>query len=365
MRTKDKKTKILATFVVFVVQIFLFASLVACGQSVPPAATPEMLTPTIPAATPELISSPTPEPSPTATDTPGLVVLLHPGSADDPASQAVLQGWQQAEGAAELQWELRQVLTAGELSQNLRLVVAYPGSIAGPALMELAAAAPQVQFLSVGLESVSPAQNLTAAGPLRADQQGFMAGLLAAMLTPDWRIGVISTSGSASGLSARNGFLNGSTLFCGLCNPYHGPIVDYPLYIELPASASSAEWQAAAQALLDKFVETVYLAPGVEDPAMLSLLAQHNVQLIGGQPMPAGMQSHWVVSILPANSGLYQLLPGLLAGQNAGQVVLPLDFFDIQAVLSPGKERLARQYLADLLAGYIDTGVDPATGEVR
>jgi hypothetical protein len=292
-------------------------------------------------------------------------VVLHSSGANEAPAQAALQGWQQAEGAASLRWELRQSLTAGGLTPDLRLVVAYPGTVSGPDLMELAAAAPQVQFLSVDLEGVAPGPNLTAAGPLRVDQQGFMAGVLAAMLTPDWRIGVISASDSAAGLAARNGFLNGATLFCGLCNPYHGPIVDYPLYIELPAAASSAEWQSAAQALLDKAVETVYLAPGVADPEMLSLLAQNNVRLIGSQPMPAGLQAHWVAAILPSDAGLYPFLPGLLAGKSAGQVTLPLDFFDIQAAFSPGKERLARQYLADLLAGYIDTGVDPETGEIK
>lgn len=362
MSIKSSNIKI---FVFFVVCAFFFALLAACGQAVSPTVAPEMLTPTIPAATPELIPSPTLEPSPTATAAPGLALILHPSGSAGPASQATLQGWQQAEGAAGLRWELRQGLVASELSPDLRLVVAYPGSISGSDIMGLAAAAPQVQFLSVGLEGVSPASNLTAAGPLRSDQQGFMAGLLAAMLTPDWRIAVISTSDSPAGLAARNGFLNGATLFCGLCNPYHGPIVDYPLYIELPVNSGSAEWQAAAQALLDKSVETVYLAPGVADPDMLALLAQNNVQLIGSYPMPPGMQAHWVASILPADSGLYQLLPGLLVGDSAGQVALPLDFFDIQEALSPGKERLARQYLADLLAGYIDTGVDPSTGEVR
>jgi hypothetical protein len=296
---------------------------------------------------------------------PDIALVLYPSDSTDSTAQAVLQGWQQAEGSAGLLWELRQTLATGELTPNLRLVVAYPGAKSGLDLMNLAAAAPHVQFLSVGLQGVSAGTNFTVAGPVRVDRQGFMAGLLAAMTTSDWRIGVISTSDSADGLAARNGFLNGATLFCGLCNPYHGPIVDYPLYFELPSTASSTDWQAAAQALLDRSVETIYLAPGAADPGMLNLLAQNNVQLIGSQPMPAGMKAHWIASILPADAELHSLLPGLVDGKSAGQVDLPLDFFDIQENLSPGKERLARQYLADLLAGYIDTGIDLETGEIR
>jgi hypothetical protein len=35
------------------------------------------------------------------------------------------------------------------------------------------------------------------------------------------------------------------------------------------------------------------------------------------------------------------------------------------ALFSPGKQRLAQETLDDLLAGFIDTGVDPVTGESR
>lgn len=346
----------------FVVQFLLLAILSGCSS---PTIIPDVQTPTFAESTPQVVMSATPEPTPTATAAPGLVVVLHPSAASDPAAQAVLQGWQQAEGAAGLRWELRQSFAAPDLSPGLHLVIVYPGVISGPELMGLVSGAPEVQFLSVGLADVSPGPNLTTAGPVLTDQQGFIAGVVAAMMTPDWRIGVISTSDSVAGLAARNGFLNGATLFCGLCNPYHGPIVDYPLYIELPASASSAEWQAAAQALLDKAVETVYLAPGITDPGMLDLLAQNNIQIIGSYPMPGGFQASWIASVLPAYQELYSLLPGLLDGKSAGQVTIPLDFFDIQEAFSPGKERLARQYLADLMAGYIDTGVEPATGEVR
>jgi hypothetical protein len=34
-------------------------------------------------------------------------------------------------------------------------------------------------------------------------------------------------------------------------------------------------------------------------------------------------------------------------------------------LLSPGRQQLVETMLADLLAGFIDTGVDPQTGESR
>ena len=69
-------------------------------------------------------------------------------------------------------------------------------------------------------------------------------------------------------------------------------------------------------------------------------------------------------------SGLSQkvskLLPDLLAGKAGEKVVMPLSLLDVNADLfSPGRQHLAQETLDDLLAGFVDTGVDPATGENR
>ena len=61
-----------------------------------------------------------------------------------------------------------------------------------------------------------------------------------------------------------------------------------------------------------------------------------------------------------------ELLPGLLNGEGSVVVELPLGFTAVNPDLfSPGRQRLTEIMLADLLAGFIDTGVDPATGEAR
>lgn len=337
--------------------------LAACSQPVPPVVSPTATTPLQALVTPAVSPSATTQPSPTPTSPPGLALAAFPPGPGEAWARSVSQAWQQAAQASGLIWQERQALSSADLVADLRLVLVFPGALpVGASLADLAAAAPQAQFVAIGVAGVSPAANLTVAGPLRYDQQGFIAGVLAAMLTLDWRVGVISISDTPTGLAARNGFLNGAVFFCGLCNPYHGPIVDYPLYVELPALSSSAEWQAAAQLLIDKAVQTVYLAPGVSDLGMLELLARSKVRLIAGYAMPGGLQASWVASILPDDSLARQQLPELLAGTGAGQLALPWDFFDTQEAFTPGKERLARQYLADLLSGYIDTGVDPETG---
>jgi hypothetical protein len=328
--------------------------LAACGE-----------TPAAPIATPELVvvSTPTPEelptPLPTHTPAPSLAILLTGPGADTTQAGALQTALNDTITAAGLHWQVRQQLTPAELGPAVRLVVALPPD---PGLAALAAAAPETQFLAVGIPGLEPAANLNvvgAQGP-RPDHQGFIAGYIAAMLTPDWRVGAITLSDSAEGRAARSGFLNGAVFFCGLCNQSYPPYYDYPRYVELPSSATSAEWQAAANHMIDYYVETVYVAPGAGDPAMLATLAAAGINLIGSSVPTEALLPNWVVSFNSDSlKQVQEVLPQILAGDGGQNLPLPPE------LLSPGKHALAAQVLADLLAGYIDTGVDLTTGENR
>ncbi len=330
------------------------------------------LTPAAPTATPEpaIVPTITPEPLPTvtATHTPApLLAVLLAGPGADTVQAGVLQTTlNEIITAAGLRWQVRQQLTPADLTPAVHLVVALPPD---PGLAALAAAAPGTQFLAVGVPGLEPAANLSivgAQGP-RPDQQGFIAGYIAAMLTPDWRAGAITISDSVEGRAARSGFLNGAVFFCGLCNQSYPPFYDYPRYVELPASATAAEWQAAANHMIDYYVETVYVAPGAGDVAMLATLSAAGVNLIGSGIPGEAIQANWVLSFSSDPLAQVQaVLPQILAGRGGQNLPLPLEFSQINPeLLSPGKQALAEQVLADLLAGYIDTGVDLATGENR
>jgi hypothetical protein len=92
----------------------------------------------------------------------------------------------------------------------------------------------------------------------RPDQLGFIAGVIAAMVSPDWRAGVISLSDTIDGRSARTGFLNGVNFFCGLCLPIHPPVYEYPLYFELPSAPGRV---AKPPIIWSTITETVYVYP--------------------------------------------------------------------------------------------------------
>lgn len=267
---------------------------------------------------------------------------------------------------AGLRVETRPSLSSGELSEQVKLVVALPPS---PGLSELATAAPATHFLAVGVPEVEPSVNLWTIGTLaaRPDQSAFLAGYLAAAITDDWRVGVISAAGSVAGKSARLGFTNGVYYFCGLCRPAYPPfpMAGYPLAAELTAGSGEGEWQPVIAEFKTWEIQTVYVDPGAASPALLEALAGAGFDLIGAGPRPAGLEDHWAATIGAANvlQSLREAWTAWQAGAEQPQDSALL-FTDVnEALFSPGRQALVAELLADLTGGYIDTGVDPATGE--
>ena len=340
---------------------FLVIFLWGC-KTVSPTSQP-VITPSVQApATLPIEPIETPVLTPTETQPSPLAVLLAPDGSDLAQAEVLRSGLAEAITQAGLRWEVRTGLDP--LEPGLRLIIAIPPD---PGVANLASAAPQVQFLAVGIPGLQPTANLSLiGGDNRYDQQGFMAGVIAAMLTPDWRAGAISLADTAAGKAARNGFMNGAVYFCGLCQAYHGPIFDYPLYVEIPSGASQAEWQAAVDALIGKAVQTVYVFPGAGEPGMLEALAGAGIKIISNGTPPENLRSHWVASLdgepIPL---ILRHLPDLLEGKGFAES-MPVVMREVNPDLfSPGRQALAEKIRNDLLSGAIDTGVDLLTGEVR
>jgi hypothetical protein len=297
-----------------------------------------------------------------------MAVLLASPGADQAQVSSLQTSLNDIVTSSGLRWQVRQQLTPDSLVPALRLVVVVPPD---PGLAELITAAPETQFLALGIQGLATAPNLTSIGGEgnRPDQQGFVAGVIAAMLSNDWRVGVISLSDTAEGRAARTGFLNGVVYFCGLCRPAHPPFYEYPLYIELPSTATSAEWQEAANYMVDHEAMTVYVYPQAGGKAMLSILAAGKINIISSGEPPQDALASWVVSLTTDSLPLIiSQVQGLLDGSLSGgqTLVTPIQFTQVNPLLfTPGKQRLAEQVLSDLQAGFIDTSVDLATGENR
>ena len=297
---------------------------------------------------------------PSATSPPSRVVLVVPPAADPAQSDALQSALAELSAAESLEFEVQPALAPGNLTPALRLVVVLAPD---PGLVSLAGAAPDVQFLGIGIPGLAPATNLSLIGSqgMSPDQQGFLAGYLAAVVTPEWRTAVMSIGDTPSGMAARQGFLNGVVFFCGLCRQTYPPFYTYPMYVELPGGASPAEWQAAADVLKDKFVQTVYLAPGAGDETLMTSLAEAGLQLIGSQTPPAAMQAAWIASVGPDYiTPLQTIWPDLMKGEGGADLPAGLAVSDINPeLLSPGRQRLVEELIQELQSGFIDTGVAP------
>jgi hypothetical protein len=273
-----------------------------------------------------------------------------------------------ADLSAEAGWRLdvQPSLSPADLGEDVKVVVVLPPD---PGLAELVAAAPQTQFLAVGIPGAEPGPNLSVidAQGGSPDQNAFLAGYLAATITPDWRVGVLYGT-DAVGKSSQLGFMNGVVYFCGLCRPAFPPFPQpsYPLLAELGEGAGQGDWQTAAEYFKTWDVQTVYIDPGIASTELLEFLAGEGFHLIGAGPHPEGIQDNWVASIGGGDlfQAVRQVWPDLVDGKGPASLDLGMTLTDVNgALLSPGRQRLVEEMMAGLAGGFIDTGVNAETGE--
>jgi hypothetical protein len=310
--------------------------------------------------------APSPLPTPTETALPERLLFLTPAGADESLVAELKAILESLSSSAGLVLESIPEIRPEDLTPETRLIVALPPA---PGLEELASRSPETLFLGIGIPELQPATNVSVIGGLgfRPDQQAFLAGYMAAMLTDDWRVGVISAGGTAEGRAARQGFLNGVVFYCGLCRPEFPPFVLYPTFSEIGDEEGENAWRAAADALIGDAVKTVYLFPGIDNQDIRTYLREAGIGLIGGPDGEEGAQSGWIARVVPDPGQAVTLLwPGLMAGESGHDVPMPLAIRDIDpALLSPGRQQLMERVISDLLEGVTDTGVDPLTGDPR
>jgi basic membrane lipoprotein Med (substrate-binding protein (PBP1-ABC) superfamily) len=335
--------------------LFLVA---ACGRDLPgqPTASPTA-TMLPPAAT-------TVAPTPSATPQPPLAILWAPENADAQTVAALQPMLEQLAVQANLRFQTVKSSLDPNLAQQARVVVAIsPGSD----LENLASAAPDTQFLAIaGDSTLKSGRNLTLSGgqAARPDQLGFLAGYLAAVITQDWRVGVISQASSGPETAAQAAFINGAVFFCGLCRPAYPPFVQYPVFIQLAVGAGQVEVQSAVDTLVSQGVATVYVTPGATSEALLEYLAEKGMHIIGSLPPSQAVQADWVATVtIDWAAAVKAAWPNLLNGEGGQEISLPVVVEDANpALFSPGRQQLVQETLTELLAGRIDTGIDPQTG---
>lgn len=331
--------------------------LVGCGS----AATEET-----PIAPPTLASTETAVPEPTLTPTPEipLALLVVPADMDQATSdiyQTLVYNLAQSAG---MRFQVRNTLTQADLEPSLRVVIALPPD---PGLMELAPAAPQAQFLSVNIPDMVAGGNLSVlANAERPDIAAFISGYITAMITEDYRVGLMIPKDDRLGQITLTAFRNGFDYYCGTCNAFIFPpwctnAPCYPQYVEIPAEEDPLTYNAYSDFLiLQRQVETMYIAPQFATPELLTYLSSSGI-LVVSDMSPSRKYGNWVATIQPdVIHAIESAWPQLASGVGGMSVISPLILVDVSPEhLPPGKEQDAQNVLAQLQAGYILTGVNP------
>lgn len=323
--------------------LILIALLSACGT-----ANETDLPPTpAPTETPVVLPTPT---SPPATP---LVILVLPADMDTETSDLYQKTVYDLAQASSMRYQVRNSLTTADLEPGLTVVITL---LADLGLSELALAAPDVQFLAIGIPGIEAGGNISVLGSgSQAEVVGFLAGYTAAMLTDDYRTGMLMPKDNTEAIRMLNAFNNGRTYFCGLCRPYFYLPWNFPQYLEIPPDEDVNNYDAYADILILQYkVGTLLIHPDIQTQDLVDYIGTTGVYMIGTvtpEQRPAG----WVMTIQPDTIQAIQIAwSQLLAGQGGLTVQSPLGLSDIDpGILSPGKQRLVQQTLDELQAGLI------------
>ncbi len=310
-------------------------------------------------ATPISTDTPLVPPTETATTATPLAILILPADLDPDTSNLYQKTVYDLTQASGMRFQVRNTLTTADLEPGLQVVIALPPD---PGIAALAAAAPQVQFLAINIPEVAAGGNVSVLGNnSQTDVAAFLAGYTAALLTDDYRIGMMMPKDNPDALRALNAYASGMAYYCGTCRPVLFYPWAYPQYIEIPAEEDPDNFDAYADILILQYkVGTIFLHPDIATADLETYIGTTGVYMIGTvtpEEQPAG----WVMTIQPdVIQAIQNAWPGLVSGQGGVTVQSPLGLADIdETLLSPGKQRLVEQTLNDLQAGLISTGATP------
>lgn len=328
-------------FIVLGTVLLLLVS--ACGSS------PEA------ALTPASVPTETLTPAPVLTPTPTipLAVLVLPADLDPETSNQYQKTVYDLTQQSGYRFQVRNSFSEADLEPGLQVVIAVSTD---PGIAALAGAAPQVQFLAINIPNITAGGNVSVlANNTQADVAAFLAGYTAALITDDYRIGMMIPKDNAEAIRALNAFASGMVFYCGTCRPTLFYQWSYPQYIEIPAGEDVNNYDAYADILMLQYrVNTIYIYPDVytEDLATyIGTTGTSMISTVSPEQRPAG----WVMTIQPdVIQAIENAWPQLISGQGGIMVQSPLGIVDVDpSLLTPGKQRLVEQTLIDLQAGLI------------
>jgi hypothetical protein len=252
-----------------------------------------------------------------------------------------------------MRFQVRNSLTLTDLEPGLKVVIVFPPD---PGIAALAAAAPNVQFLAINIPELTAGGNISVlGGNTQSDIAAFLAGYTAALITDDYRIGMMMPRDNADAIRAFNAYVNGMKFNCGTCPRIYFYNWSYPQYVDIPATEDVNNYDAYSDILMTQYkVSTIYLYPDIATEDLVNYIGTTGTLMIGSKS-PGQIPAGWVMTIQPdVIQAIQNAWPQLFNGQGGLTVQSPLGLSDIDPnLLSPGKQRLVLQTLQELQAGLI------------
>jgi hypothetical protein len=200
------------------------------------------------------------------------------------------------------------------LSSPVRLVVAVLNTPDQQnAFRVLAENNPEGTFLALGSGSFEDLSNVVSLSS-NTEQSAFVGGMIAAMVSTDWRVGLLNQTGLPESSADRDAFINGAIYFCGICTSKYGPVIRYPITADV---ASGGDWQTGLTALQGQFVTSLLIDPAIDTAEVQEALADAGLLFITTKGYSSeAVREYWVATIgSDPIAGLKAAWPAVISGE--------------------------------------------------
>lgn len=296
-------------------------------------------------ATAEIVPTSTPIPDPEK------VLLVAAADANPGILELIRSGIQSLpEGQAELSETTS--FSAEEISSEIDAVILTKTP---ENLIDIAGRFPEIKFITIDKTLLS----LPNVWTIRYDSafETFLAGYAVALCAYDWRgAGLLPNDSLLLGARAQEIFQNGAQYFCGTCVSSIAPFVAFPLSVSLPTTAGPQEWIAGMDQIQSNYIYTYFVSREAASEAVYQKLLSLDVNVIGVDDPPAGLESKWLAGIrINLGAAVNQIITADPTVQPAGLVIPELDIRvgSIAGTFNEGKKTDLQKLYADLISGMV------------
>lgn len=243
---------------------------------------------------------------------------------------------------------------------NSELVIA----IAPADVIQISQSAPNVKILALGYLDLQPTNNISI---VAIDEQtirntAFLAGYLSALITTDYRVGVLTLSDTEEGRIVAESFYVGAQYFCGLCSSKFTPIEFYPKRTQISDISDEEKWKSAVEALIDEGVQSVYLSKEVYSADLIDYLMDVGINIVSASVPPKGANTdRWIATLEPDyNLAILNYMDNFTSISSGITIIPEIILTNYSSgLISEGRKTLFEETHINLQAGFIYPSLVP------